>query len=290
MNLPHFTPAGAKKLCARCAAVAFLLGGGVAAQAGSVNAAPSPDGFDTVPDRTSLSFAHSPSGTRVGTANSAEARPGLSTVKLYVADYMLRHGDGSAEDRELGQRMIRDSDDGAASQAYAKYPHSIDAVASEYGLTATRGAAFWGNSSTSTADTVTFLEAKKATDPSSPILGWMATAAPVAADGTTQDWGTSTLPSVVGTKWGWSDYGPDIVASASFGPDFSVAANTYGSKEQHTSDVQGAFGPEQTPAPDQVSVRELIERLDTTDNPVVSQLATAIPPEWTLPADILPAP
>ncbi|BAH48711.1 hypothetical protein ROP_04640 [Rhodococcus opacus B4] len=136
---------------------------------------------------------------------------------------------------------------GAGSDsAYAKYPQSIDAVAAEYRLTGTRGADFWGNSVTSTADTVTFLEAKT-TDPSSPILGWMATAAPVAVDGTRQNGGTGALPSVTGTKWGWSDDGSSVVASASFGPDFSVAANTYGTAEQHTSDVLGAFGLEPTP-------------------------------------------
>ncbi len=121
---------------------------------------------------------HTPSGTRIGTANQGEARPGLSIVKLYVADYLLRHGDGSPEELALGQRMIRDSDDNAASQAYAKYPQSIDVIAAEYRLTSTRGSGFWGDAVTSTADTVTFLEAKKTIDPDSQILEWMATAAP----------------------------------------------------------------------------------------------------------------
>ncbi|WP_241032528.1 hypothetical protein [Rhodococcus pseudokoreensis] len=233
----------------RSAVAAALMAGGVACAAtGQALAAPAPSEIADAPPRTALSFAHTPSGTRVGTANQGEARPGLSIVKLYVADYMIRHGDGSPEDLELGQRMIRDSDDAAASQAYAKYPQSIDAVAAEYRLTGTRGAAFWGNSVTSTADTVTFLEAKKTTDPNSPVLGWMATAAPVAVDGTHQNWGTGALPSVTGTKWGWSDDGSSVVASASFGPDFSVAANTYGTAEQHTDDVLGAFGSDFTPS------------------------------------------
>ncbi|KXX62207.1 MULTISPECIES: hypothetical protein [unclassified Rhodococcus (in: high G+C Gram-positive bacteria)] len=244
-------------------ALSLLVAGLVASASGmTAHSAPTPDRIDDVPARTALSFMHTPSGTRVGTANQGEARPGLSIVKLYVADYMLRHGDGSPEDFALGQRMIRDSDDNAASQAYAKYPQSIDVIAAEYRLTSTRGSGFWGDAVTSTADTVTFLEAKKTTDPDSQILEWMATAAPVAADGTHQNWGTGRLPSVTGTKWGWSDYGPSIVASASFGPDFSVSANTYGTADQHTSDVLGAFVQDPTPPPQVVPdpIQDLIDR------------------------------
>lgn len=219
-----------------------MVAGIVASASGpAAHAAPSPDGIGEVPGRTALSFIYTPTGARVGTANQGEARPGLSIAKLYVVDYMLRHGDGSPEDLALGQRMIRDSDDGAAAQAYAKYPQSIDAIAAEYRLISTRGAGFWGDAVTSTADIVTFLEAKKTTDLDSPILGWMETAALIAADGTYQNWGTGQLPSVTGTKWGWSDYGPSVVASVSFGSDFVVAAHTYGSADQHTGDVLGAF-------------------------------------------------
>ncbi|CAG7588798.1 hypothetical protein ACVH9Z_07435 [Rhodococcus opacus] len=245
-------------------ALSLLVAGLVAFASGmTAHSAPTPDRIDEVPGRTALSFMHTPSGTRIGTANQGEARPGLSIVKLYVADYLLRHGDGSPEELALGQRMIRDSDDNAASQAYAKYPQSIDVIAAEYRLTSTRGSGFWGDAVTSTADTVTFLEAKKTIDPDSQILEWMATAAPAAADGTHQNWGTGRLPSVTGTKWGWSDYGPSVVASASFGPDFSVSANTYGTAEQHTSDVLGAFAQDPVSPPPQVApdpIQDLIDR------------------------------
>jgi len=73
--------------------------------------------------------------------------------------------------------------------------------------------------------------AKKRENPSDPVLVAMNTASPVAADGYRQDYGTATLPGVIGTKWGWSDDRQSIHASASIGPDFSVAANTYGTKE-----------------------------------------------------------
>lgn len=211
--------------------------------AGAAVAAPAPiDSFDAVPERTALTFEYAPGGVLIGTANQHERRPGLSTVKLYLADYALRHGDGSPRDRFLAERMIRYSDDGAASELDAKYPGAIDAVAAEYGLTDTGRASFWGDSYTSTADTVTFLVAKRA-DPTSPIPMWMTTASPTAADGTVQDWGTARLPGVVGTKWGWSDLGAPVVASASYGTDFTIAANTYGSSEDQTEDVLGAFAP-----------------------------------------------
>ena len=220
------------------------------AAAPSAEAAPNPiDNFAGVPGRTSLTFEYSPLHARVGTANSAEARTGLSTVKLYVADYALRHGDGSPNDVALAQRMIQLSDDSAASQLDAKYPNAIAATAGEYGLTNTRRGSFWGDSVTSTADTVTFLEAKKATDPTSPILGWMTTAAPIAADGTPQNWGTTDLPGAIGTKWGWSDDRTSEVASASFGPDFSVAAHTNGGPNDQNADVGTAFGPAVAPPP-----------------------------------------
>jgi len=56
----------------------------------------------------------------------------------------------------------------------------------------------------------------------------MTQAAPVAADGYPQDFGTATLPGVTGTKFGWSDDPTSIHASASIGPDLVVSAHTWG--------------------------------------------------------------
>ncbi|MGA9871924.1 MAG: hypothetical protein WBQ44_12380 [Rhodococcus sp. (in: high G+C Gram-positive bacteria)] len=214
------------------------------------SALPAPGDFADVPSRTSLSFQHSPTGVHVGTANENTARPGLSTVKMYMADYALRHGDGSQSDRDLAERMIRSSDDGAASQLDAKYPQAIGAISSEFGLSATSRGGFWGSSYTSTADTVRFLESKKQTDPASPVLQWMNSATPIATDGTVQNWGTGVLAGATGTKWGWADDGSSVVASASIGDQFSVAANTYGSASTQTADVLGALGgADLTPPP-----------------------------------------
>ena len=211
--------------------------------AGNVTAAPqpklTPQGTIDAPGRTQISFTHTPSGAHYGTANENEARPGLSIVKLYIADYVFKHG--TEADKAKATQMIRYSDDNIASELYGRYPDSINATAREYGLSNTHGAGHWGNSTTSSADTVKFLEAKKRENPSDPVLVAMNTASPVAADGYRQDYGTATLPGVIGTKWGWSDDRQSIHASASIGPDFSVAANTYGTKETHTSDVQNAF-------------------------------------------------
>jgi len=217
---------------------ALVAGTWLTVTAGFAAAEPAED-TEQVPPRTAISV-RTDIGMAWGTGNEHERRGALSLAKLYLVDYALRHGDGSAQDLELGERMIRYSDDGAASTLAAKYPGAIEAIATEYGLTETAGAD-WTTSSTSTADVATFLAAKTRTDPASPILGWMATTAPTAADGTPQDWGTAQIPGVLGTKWGWSDFGVPEVASASFGPGFTVAAHTYGSPDEQTADVLGAL-------------------------------------------------
>ncbi|MFE7718998.1 hypothetical protein ACFU44_08135 [Nocardia rhizosphaerihabitans] len=210
---------------------------GLAIAAPAANADEDPT---TVPPRTAISL-RTPGGFGWGTANEHESRSALSMSKLYIVDYALRHGDGSPEDRALSERMIRDSDDGAATQLASKYPQAIEATASEYGLRQTHGTADWGRSSTSTADITDFLSAKQRTDPGSPIFEWMAGASNTAADGTPQNWGTAQLPGVQGSKWGWSDVGAPEVASASFGPGFSVAAHTYGSPADQSADVLDAL-------------------------------------------------
>ncbi len=195
----------------------------------------------TVPGRTSISLRLDFLNLQWGTANAAESRPGLSLVKLYMVDYALRHGDRSTQDRQLAERMIRYSDDSAANALAAKYPNAIDAEAAEYALPATHSGPSWGESYTSTADITKFLDRKMTTDPTSPVLRWMAMASPVAADGTAQNWGTARLPGVIGNKWGWSDSGPQQVGSASIGPGFSISAQTDGTAADQTADVLSAI-------------------------------------------------
>ena len=98
---------------------------------------------DSVPDRTSISFHHSATGFHAGTANEHESRPGLSIVKLYIADFVLAHGDEAEKVKAL--HMLRVSDDGIADELYAAHPESITATAHAYGLADTHDdGGYWG--------------------------------------------------------------------------------------------------------------------------------------------------
>ena len=222
-----------------CAATTLLAVGAPLAHAAVPSAAATVAG--SVPMRTAISVRTIVPWLSFGTANEDEPRSGLSIVKLYMADYALRHGDGSAEDRALAERMIRYSDDAAAGRMHAKYPAAIDRIAAEYHLAHTRTGTDWGTSYTSTSDVATFLAAKEIGDPGSPILRWMSEPGRRAADGTLQNWGTVKVPYVMGTKWGWSDFGPSQVASASYGPGFTIAVQTRGTPADQNADLLGAL-------------------------------------------------
>lgn len=189
--------------------------------------------------RTTIAVIHSNGATSL-TPNAREARPGLSIVKMYMADYVLRYRKPSQQDRILLSRMVRVSDDGAASVINRKYPGAINAIAREYDLRSTKGASHWGNSTSSAYDAAKFLHRLRKNHPGSSVLRWMRESAAVAADGTRQNWGTSHLPRVQGTKWGWSDYGRKNVASASFGDNYTAAAFTWGYGPTQTGDVAAA--------------------------------------------------
>jgi len=191
-----------------------------------------------VHDRTSMAVVTARGIAKTG--NADVAHPALSIVKLYLAEYVLASGDKSGEDRYDAQRMIRQSDDDAAQKLYDKYPHAITRIAQRYGLSSTQVGKTWGTSLTSATDVAVFLNKLRNSDPDSVILHWMATSAPVAADGTQQTWGTSHLADAQGTKWGWSDRGPETVASATYGNGYTAAAFTWGSPEEQTGDVQGS--------------------------------------------------
>lgn len=231
-----------RRLAAAAATVVAVIALPALAGPPAAGAAPLPlDNFTHVPPRTALAFHNTLTNTFGGTANQHEPRSGLSMVKLYITDFALRRGDRSPEDFADGERMIRFSDNGAANRVFGKYRNSIDEVAREFGLSSTRGAPYWGQAFTSAADLVKFLAAKRATDPGSPILTWMGHQDPVNADGIAQNYGTSHLPGSRGSKWGISGYGPSVVASASYGSDFTVAAITFGGPDDQTADVLGAF-------------------------------------------------
>lgn len=238
----------------------------------AATAAPAPGNLGDVPPRTSISFTHTPSGMTVGTANQHESRPGLSLVKLYIADYVYDHGTDA--DRTAAFRMLQTSDDAIALSLYTAYPQSIAVTAGKYGLADTHAASHWGNSTTSTYDATKFLDARKRNHGlQDPILVALATATPIAADGYAQNYGTALLPGVIGTKWGWSDDRASVHASASYGTDFSVAAQTYGPAAQLTADVLGAFTPGFFAPPASPAQRALVDATQAAHSAVDSVAA-----------------
>lgn len=178
-------------------------------------------------------------GLRMATNTENDFMPGLSLVKLFIADYVLEKGSSSARKKIVP--MIRMSSDSLATELFEDYPKSISATAKKYGLSHTRSGKRWGSSETSTSDVVKFLRQVKENDPNSPILQAMKTASLIAEDGTEQNYGTSVLPRVKGTKFGWSD-DKDLHSTVSFGDDFIVAAYTEGSASDLTELVQDTLG------------------------------------------------
>lgn len=177
------------------------------------------------------SFYRLSDGYRTGSASERFARPALSLVKLYIAEYVLDHG--TLGEKYQAIEMISASDDRTANELYEKYPESIEEVAEEYQLASTRGEPMWGYSVTSTYDAVTFIAQLMEEDRTHPILVAMAEASPIASDGYGQDFGTAGLPGVIGTKWGWSDR-RDLHSSVSFGENFVVAAAVTGTASKLT--------------------------------------------------------
>lgn len=188
-----------------------------------------------------VSFYRISDGYRTGTATERFARPALSLIKLYIAEYVIEHGTLAEQYQAI--TMISSSDDRAANELYRAYPESIDEVVEKYGLVSTRGADRWGFSVTSTYDAVNFIAQLIEDDPTHPILVAMAEATPVAADGYGQDFGTSVLPGVIGTKWGWSDR-RDLHSSVSFGENYVVAAAVTGTAEDLSDLVEHQLADE----------------------------------------------
>ena len=249
-----------KTMYAATIAIAASIALSPAAQAAQITPNLDGNGNITAPGRTQISFDDTNTGFHAGTANEHESRQGLSLVKLYIAEYIVKHGDPA--DIPKAQQMIRYSDDNIASELYAKYPQSISTTANEYGLTDTHAAPHWGNSTTSSADTNKFIVTKQKTDPQSPVLIAMTQMSPVAADGYQQDYGTSTLPGVVGSKLGWSDDRSSFHGSVSFGNGYVVSANTNGTKQQHTNDVQSAFQEKAPSVPTSPAVDDIVSSVE----------------------------
>lgn len=198
-----------------------------------------------VPPRTQMTVRYA-DGHVASTGNSHESRPALSLVKLYLGMWVLKYG--APEDKARVENMVRFSEDATAGDLERRYPQAIPGIIGEYQLGETHHNGYWGNTTTSTEDLSRFLGAISTDPVAAPIMKGMATAAPVAADGYRQDFGTARIPGVMGTKFGWSD-DRQVHASASFGPGYTAAANTYGSPADLTADVLGAVEVAAPPAP-----------------------------------------
>lgn len=190
-----------------------------------------------VPSRTQITLRYS-NGTVVSTANSHESRPALSLTKLYLGYWVLQHG--SDADKARVENMIRFSEDATATDLDRAYPQAIPEVIAQFGLSETVYPGCWGNTTTSTEDITRFTAAIVNDPVAAPLVNGMRTAAPVAADGYKQDYGTSQIPGVIGTKFGWDDDRNAVNASVSIGDGYTIAANTYGNAGQLTADVLGA--------------------------------------------------
>jgi hypothetical protein len=143
--------------------------------------------------------------------------PSASMVKLYLAEDVLRRARAGSitltpQDHDLLARMIRSSDDPAASAVWVRFdgPQIVRAVAQRFGLTATSPPARpgqWGETMTSARDLARFLALLPVVAhpaDAAQLLAWMRSATPIAADGFDQQFGVfGTIPDAVGVKQGW---------------------------------------------------------------------------------------
>lgn len=251
---------------------------------------------DAIPERTQIVIVYD-DGTIVASENADESRPALSLAKLYLGYYVLEEGD--EEDAALVYDMIRYSQDSTADYLESIYPEAIEEIVDEFDLRDTDWAGYWGNSTTSMLDMAEFVSKVNDDPTAAPLIDGMANTAEEAADGYAQDFGTITLPDMLGTKLGWSDH-LDVHASVSIGSDFVVAANTYGDADTLTEDVQDYLSedsPEVTTpaiansyAGNTVSVVETAKQMKTAAD-VKDELAGTIKAEaLSLVPDVLPIP
>jgi hypothetical protein len=143
--------------------------------------------------------------------------PSASMVKLFVAEELLHRARTgvlvlSPDDRDLLGRMIRSSDDPAASLLWVRHGGGgmVTAVARRYGLTGTAPPVVpgrWGQTTTTARDLASFLARVPVIahpDDAATLLGWMREATPLAADGFDQRFGLfGALPGQPPVKQGW---------------------------------------------------------------------------------------
>ena len=204
----------------------------------AAHAVPQALAIDVIPgdpgERTDMVVFHS-DGHWTGTPNVRETRPALSLAKLYLGYFVLANG--TPEDKGKVLRMVRMSDDLLAVELDSAYPGAINKVAEEFELDDTYSKGYWGKSGTSPYDLAKFVTMIMNDPVAEPLIRGMANHAPYAQDGFKQDFGTDQLEGVIGSKFGWADDRESTFGSVSFGPDWVVAAMSYGDVDEHTDDV-----------------------------------------------------
>lgn len=231
---------------------------------------------DAASPRSAVAVVHA-GGAVEASRNGWEPRPALSLSKLYLGYWVLYHG--APRHRVLVEEMVRTSNDGIASVLDAAYPQAIDAIARDFKLSATQRRGNWGVASTSAVDVAMFVQAIKHDPVATPLLRGMANAAPVAADGFPQNYGTSRLPGVQGTKFGWADDRRSSTATVSYGNGFTVAVLTFGDAHANTIDAQRGVDTSLLPGPS--GGRRVVDLLPPQTPPEVKGL---IPRHWEVPA------
>jgi hypothetical protein len=152
-----------------------------------------------------------------GNAAADRPLPTASLVKLFIAEDVLHRVRAGrlvlrADDLRLLERMIRSSDDPAASTMWVRYGagRMVTDVAHRYGLTGTAPPASpgqWGSTTTTARDLARFLSLLPSVahrDDAETLLTWMRAATPVAADGFDQRFGLlATATPLTAVKQGW---------------------------------------------------------------------------------------
>ncbi|MHA2787769.1 hypothetical protein ACXZ66_01260 [Corynebacterium sp. S7] len=221
-----------KKLLGVFLALLFVMSGVPAANALQLDA-------EDVDERTALVLVHS-DGTVEASENAEESRPSLSLSKLYLGYWVIYNG--SDEHKDQVEEMLRLSNDDMASEMDAAYPEAIDEVAEDFGLENTYRNGYWGVTRTSALDVATFIAEIRWDPRAKPIFEAMSDSAQYAHDGFAQDYGTSQLPGVKGTKFGWSN-DHETTATVSFGKEWTAASMTFGDTSAITKDTLKGFTP-----------------------------------------------
>lgn len=186
-------------------------------------------------------------GNIVYQVNGDQRVPSLSQAKLFLGYWVLRSG--SPADKGSVFPMIKFSDDGIASRLSGIYPQAIPEIIAQYGLRGSSAGPSWGHGTTTMNDLTQFISAIRRDPIAKPIIDAMAQAAPIAADGYPQNYGSATLPRVWATKFGWTDDRVSRNTTVSLGDTFSIAVSAAGPAFRATDLARTVPLPAVGPAP-----------------------------------------